>query len=268
MLVQENTATSIPPEKRALVPYGTTECRICNLPLEDLKQVHRLRFEEGYSYKQIRTYLKKNYQIANNYKYLTDHFLRHAPPDVSNVPEVRKAAKLMRVDPAVSEVLSGCNQFGSPNSVRIEKAYDKMLNVTNNFVERVTQVCTKIDDKMRDMSADDCIKDKSYLDLLTMSHGMAKMAREQLKDISALRAPRVLIIQLLAEMMDKALMEANDAVAKLFTTLQYELTKSGKVDIVDIFSKAAMEYKKQVIGIRTETLTKAHQAVSELDKIY
>jgi len=267
-------ANELPPEKLDVVPYGDPKCRICQLPLEDLQKIHLLKLVEGYSYKKLREYLKQHYKIGNDYSYLVKHFKEHFRSDKANLLATSSQNK------AVVEVLltHGRGLGTRKTDADIERNYDRLVQMSSDFLRQIEKCYKVLHLKMSD---DEALKDellkRTPLELLgTVAH-LSKMAREQMKDINALRAPKMVVMQFLEDTIDKSISEVNEALTQMFTITQGEFTefmrKQGLVDrvndrvFVDIFKRVAISYRERMTLLRRDQLNRASAALASLEKV-
>jgi hypothetical protein len=103
------------------------------------------------------------------------------------------------------------------------------------------------------------------------------LAFDQVKDITALRAPKALVMQFLEDTLDKAVMEVNDVVSNVFILTQERINKLfvernlGEAITENVFREIYMEiatkYKDRMVALRREQMTKAAAVLSDMEKI-
>lgn len=265
----------LPDENKVEVPYGDVNCRICRLPIEDLKLVHALKHKEGYTYKQIREYLKKHYKIGNDYTYLSTHFKQHVCMDKNLL--LRGGSKttavvdiLLKQEMPISDL---------KKDERVEKAHSQLVGMTAAMVDITSNIFKIFQGKVK--NEDDLKKALEDLDVIQMMSLITKLhdsARSQIKDINALRAPKVMVMQFLEDTIDRSISEVNSALTSAFIMLQNEFTdklKSAGVDektmndkvFVEIFKKVAKDYKDRILLLRRDQISRAATALAEIEKI-
>jgi hypothetical protein len=268
----------VPEENLVEVPYGSEKCKICHLPLADLKVLHQLRFgraNERMTWVQLREYLKKNYGIGNDYQYIMKHFKEHTRPDKtqllttsSDKPAVvdiilAKEAHLMRV---------------GKNDETIERAFDKLVRQAAEFTEKIDIMFRAL--KIRFEDEKQVVEDLSKLEATALLKTLAEMnamARSQIKDIAALRAPKRLVMQFLEDTLDKITIEVNETLRTAFSMFQDGMTKAlaeKKISnlVTDatfsgIFKAVAIPYKERMIAVRREQMTRAASVLADMEKI-
>jgi len=264
----------LPPENLEIAPYGDPKCRICQLPLEDLKKIHFLKLEDGYSYKKMREYLKEHYKIGNDYTYLTRHFKEHVRSD--------KASLLLASSPnkAVVEVLltHGRGLGTRKTDADIERNYDRLVQMSSDFLQQIEKCYKVLRLKMSDEAAlEKELSERTPLELLNTVASLNRTVREQMKDINALRAPKLVVMQFLEDTIDKSISEVNETLTQMFTITQAEFTefmrKQGIAEyvndrvFVDIFKRVAMAYRERMTLLRRDQLNRASAALASLEKV-
>ncbi|MFA5132469.1 MAG: hypothetical protein WC444_04085 [Candidatus Paceibacterota bacterium] len=267
--------SGISQEKIKEIPYGDPKCRICKLPVEDIIRIHKLKFEEEYSYKKIRQFLKDNYGIGNGYNYLTDHFLRHTDKRTQKLVE-RKKQEILK--PEILEVLEPVARIGSENGEKIEKAFNKMVGLVSKFVDHIEVAANHLNKKLSEMDVEDdkFIEGLDYTNTLNLMNHILRSAREQIKEISALRAPKVMVMQFLSDAVDRSIFEINGVMADLFRNVQTEVTRVTKTAgfdldqkvLIDVMSKAASDYKNRILEVRRDNIKRAQRALEELEDLF
>ena len=263
------------PEYASLVPYGTSKCRICSLPIDQLKIVHELWFDKKIGYKNMRNYLKEHFGIGNDYTYLNKHFHRHTASDKS------KLVKSSSTKKEVVEILlanEGLPLSKSEDDHKIQNAYSQLVDMTTSFVGVVKKICKEMEVQTSDSSEfTKTLKNTDPMVLLNMYVNFNKAAREQVKDINALRAPKVMVMEIIENALDNSISEVNEVIGSLFRMVQEEVTHvlraAGAERLIDdrlfseIFKKIAMSYKDRILLLRRESLARAATALSEMEKI-
>lgn len=271
------STVGLPEENLREVPFGSSRCRFCNLPLEELKEIHRLFFEEHIGYKKMRLHIKEKYGWGNDFSSISKHFKKHCRLDANRSALVKSSTK----NAMVAEVIQSC-----PTGIQtkrtnrnVEKAYDQLVKMTATFTDTVNKMfehyrVTYSNDPQKLLEAMEALGPINSLNLLS---NLNRMAREQVKDVSAIRAPKVLVVQFLEDTFDKAIQEINDVAGSLFIQVQEEFMKimdqhNLKNEVSDrlfteAFKKIAMSYRDRILTLRQVQLMKAVEALTSMDKI-
>lgn len=266
---------SIPKENLSEVPYADPSCRICHLPYEHLKLVHELKFVDKMGYIALRKYCKENYGIGNDNSYFIKHFKEHCGTDKMQLLESSSKKKPI-VDIALS--MEELRIRTGKTDETVERAYDKLVKQTAQFTEKV-EVCFKalgIAFKDEEQVVTALSKEDPVALLRTLAQ-LNNLAFDQVKDITALRAPKVIVMQFLEDTLDKAMMEVNDVILNLFTIIQERIHKLFlEYDLGDaitdstfreVYVEVATTYKEKMLALRKEQLAKATAVLNDMEKL-
>jgi hypothetical protein len=246
------------------------------MPVSDLKELHRLYFEERYGYKKIREYIKEKYGWGNDYGFISRHFNRHCKPDANRKKFLPKGKTNALVAEIIQECPTGIQHKRANRNV--EKAYDQLVKMTTTYVDTVN---TLFDHYRVTFSTSEALL-KSFdklgpIQSLNLLSQLNKMARDQIKDVSAIRAPKVLVMQFMEDTFDRAIGEFNDVVASLFLSVQDEFMKimeqnNTKNEVserffTEVFKRIAISYKERILSLRQLQLMKAADALENLEKV-
>lgn len=255
----------------AIVPYGNPKCRICALPIEDIKKIHVLKFDKKFSYKQIREYLKGAYSIGENYNHLCNHFNKH-------VNQTKLALQKTVVEKHVVEVLNDNKMVHVKTNKDIEQAYTQLVKQAATFANRSKSLLDKFEDYL-DKNPDKLhamFEKSSNINPLSVLEQLARLnkeAREQVKDVSSLRAPKVLVAQFLENTLGEIIREMSDLLNYMCGTIQTEVTNVLGGDKINnelfsvVFRKIAQEYVNRITQIKRDSLSKAASQLNDMEKI-
>lgn len=265
----------IPEENLTEVPYADPSCRLCRLPLEHLKFVHELKYVDRMGYAVLRKYCLKNYGIGNALAYFMVHFKKHC-----GVDKLGLAASSSPKKPIVDIVLAteAMKMHTSKADGNIERAYDKLVKQTVQFTEKVEILFKALDIRFADEQ--EAITELSKLKPVALLKTLAELnnlAFDQVKDITALRAPKLIVMQFLEDALDKAVIEVNDVVSNLFIMTQESINKLfiekhlgdaiSENDFRGVYVELATKYKDRMVALRREQMTKAAAVLTDLEKI-
>jgi len=277
MARQKKVGAPVPDENLTLVPYADPTCTLCHLPFEHLKFVHNLRFIDKMGYKALREYCRDNYGsgFGNDNTYYMAHFKEHCGTDKMQLV-ASTSKKLPIVDIALAT--EAMRMRTGKTDETVERAYDKLVKQTAQFTEKV-EVCFKalnISFGNEEQVLTELVKLKPVALLKTLAE-LNNLAFDQVKDITALRAPKALVMQFLEDTLDKAVMEVNDVVSNVFILTQERINKLfvernlGEAITENVFREIYMEiatkYKDRMVALRREQMTKAAAVLSDMEKI-
>ena len=267
----------IPPiteENKKLVPFGDPRCKICQLPKTDLEYIHRLRFVKKWKHEQIRQILKAQYKINHNLSKLVEHFNEHSGKGAQ-----KSLTKKHKIQP---EILSAIAEIPKNTRVKankeIEVAYNQLVKMSSKFANSLEKIFGTFDlddaalKKVRDGINDDAI---GAMEKLAKLH---KEVRDQVKDISALGAPKVMVAHFLESCIDEVIRETGFILSDVCSGLQGSVIDSVKAagvpnDIISnetfakVFYDTAVQYKDRMTALSRDQMHKAMAALADLEKI-
>lgn len=280
MVKRAKRRTEFPPLSEAqlkLCPYGDPKCRLCSLEPKQIKELHEKRFIEKLSYPKLRIWIKQRFGIGEDYGRLTKHFNYH----VMGKDLIDKVLAKRRRDirqPEVTELIRTMDdEVKVRTSGELEKAYESLVKMAYKFTNRVKTLQDKIelDLQKRDLTAEFSVV--SAMDLMEKQAKLVKEAREFVKDIGALRAPKVMVAHFLESFIDTVIKEMSVIIGNLAAELKYEvnaeLTEAGCGEVIsaetysEIFRKTALDYKERMLGIKKHQMADALTTLQDLEKI-
>jgi len=263
------------PEQIEIAPYGQKTCRLCQLPPPDLKLLNVLRFEQGMTYRKMREYMKEKYEISPDFTELTKHFKKHVGDMVGG-----KVVALETTEkyPEIIEILHPMEQeLAVKTNQDIEKAYGKLVQMTTMFTKNLERLTNIIDEIIREKDIKTEIKGLSAIELLERLAKLNKEARDQVKDVSSLRAPKVMVAQILEAFINNVIGETSVILTNTCGEIQYAIQEelkdsSAMANVSDkifqrLFRKAALDYRDRMLGIKRTQLAEAMTALNEMEKI-
>lgn len=266
----------LPPERLKLCPGGLSNCPICTIEtVADLKYINDLRFEKRWTYKQIREYLSATFNISPNYTKLADHFLKHVVATLQvqrtskHKGKPRKGIEKTEVSIAIDTIPK---EKRSIANVDMETAYKHLTQLAKDFTQKVKQVYGVLD-----LDENKLKKRLKNIDPLVGMEKVAKLskeARELLKDLSALRAPKIVVAHFLEQAIDQIIFETGHVLSDVSKNAQEDLLealRTKKTINTEIFSKifqeAANDYRERMINLRRDQLSKATSTLADLEKL-
>jgi len=263
----------------ALCPYGDPRCRLCQLRSEQIQELHKHRFDDGYSYEKIRQYIKTTYKMGEDFTRISRHFNQHVMGKHLTKQVLRKKdikyPELMDALQPISESVK------LTTSGDLEKAYASLVQMAQTFVQKVQTVQHKIaiavDKRAADGDLDEELEGVSIMDLLDKQAKLNKEAREFVKEVSALRAPKVMVAQFLESFINEVIKESSVLISNMLGALKYDidsaLVTAGHPDIISeevystIFKRLAMDFKDRMINLKRQCMADALAALQDLEKI-
>jgi len=260
-----------------LCPNGDPRCRLCQLRPDQIKELHKKRFEEKYTYEKIRKYVKDTFNMGEDYTRLGKHFNTHAQgtqlakqkftrnKKKAPYPEITKA-----LEPISSEVKIS-------TSGALEKAYEQLVKMAQTFTDKTNKLQNKIALTIDSREIDEEFEGISVLDLLEKQARLNKEAREFVKEVSILRAPKVMVAQFLESFIDAVIREMSTLISNLAGELKHDITAelvdAGHADLLsdttftDIFQRMALDYRDRMINLKRQKMADALSALQDLEKL-
>lgn len=267
---------SLTPEQLELCPFGSSKCKICSLPAEDIKSVHDLKLETKWTSARILAHLESLYGIETTVKEIKAHFKLHIKENHEEA--LIQQAKHPEIVKALAVIDS---QITVTTDKDLEKAYQSLVKMAYSYTKRVRDLQNLITDiietKVKSGAINEEIDGLSALELLERLARLSKESREQVKDISALRAPKVMVAQLLNNFFVEVIRQMGTILTDLCGQLKYDITEelkqSGMLrqiapDFFDtVFRNVALAFRDTMISVQREQTTKAMAALKDLEKI-
>lgn len=260
-----------------LCPYGDPKCRLCKLPPKDIEELHRKRFVEKLTYAKLRVYVKERYGIGEDYTRLSNHFNKHVMgKDLIDKVLAQRSRKVKY--PEVTAIIKTINDDVKIRTTgELEKAYESLVKMAKVFTERVRKLQDTIEIDLAQRDVREEIKLTSALDLMEKQAKLVKEAREFVKDIGSLRAPKVMVAHFLESFIDTVIKEMSVIIGNIAAELKYsingELAEAGYEDIVSeatyakIFKKIAEDYRDKMIAVKKHQMSDALSTLQDLEKI-
>ena len=269
----------IPPldsERLKLCPGGRSNCPICTIGvIDDLKYIHYLRFEKKFTYKQIREYLKATFGISPNFSALSDHFIRHLAAEMQMQKltkrrgrprkECEKTAITKAIDNIPKETRMTSNQD-------METAYKHLTKLAYKFTKKVQQVYDLVSEDEEKLKTR--IKDIDPLIGMERVARLSREARELLKDLQALRAPKIIVAHFLEQAIDQVILETGFVLSDGLKNIQedlFEAIRTQKVINTEIFGRifqqTGEEFRRKMIDLRRDQIAKATATLADLEKL-
>ncbi len=270
-----STVDILPPslsqEHYAVLPGANEKCKLCRLDIEDVKYLNSIRFDKKYSYEKICKHIHKRF----GYRFKTDaiklHFTLHA----------MEGKQLVKNQAEFPEVVNALHPIEKTVRVEvdqeIEQAYRMLVQMAHQYTGKIKELQDEIALIIKDKDIKAELEGLSAIELLERFAKLNREAREQIKDISAIRAPKVMVAQLIENYMNLIIKEVSKVLNQLCGELYYEIqenTRGTKFESLvppevfqDIFARVGQHYKDRVMAVKRQQLADALAALKDMEKI-
>lgn len=258
-----------------LCPYGDRTCSLCQLPPQDIKIIHRLKNDDKYSYRKLREYILGNYNIRPDFTVLTTHFKKHLGEGIDKTLEkVEKKEKHAEI----IEVLHPMDEAVAAHTNKdIENAYGQLVKMASSYTRNVEHLQRKISKLLKTKDIDAELEGLSAIELLERLAKLNKEARDQVRDVSALRAPKIMVAQVIESFINEVIGEVSTILTTLCGELQNEILEELKANYAEdkissdtfanLFRRTAIDYRDRMISLKRQQMAAASAALSEMEKI-
>lgn len=260
-----------------LCPNGDPKCRLCQLRPEQIKELHRQRFEEKLTFRQIRQYIKDTFGMGEDFTRINNHFNKHLK--MTRLAKQRLASR--KKDAPYPEIMKALEPMSTDVKVttsgELEKAYEQLVKMAQTFTEKVYKVQDKIAITIEGRNLDDEIDGVPVLTLLEKQSKLNKEAREFIKEVSILRAPKVMVAQFLESFIDAVIKDLSVLISNLAGELKHDITAelldAGHPDVLsdmvyaNIFKKMALDYRDRMVNLKRQKMADALTALQDLEKL-
>jgi hypothetical protein len=260
-----------------LCPNGDPRCRLCQLRPDQIKELHRQRFEEKLTYIKLRQYIKDTFNMGEDYTRISKHFNKH----LNGAQLAKQKLQKRKKDAPLPDVMKALEPISSEVKIsttgELEKAYEQLVKMAQTFTDKVHKVQSKIAITVDKKDLDDELEGVPVLELLEKQAKLNKEAREFVKEVSILRAPKVMVAQFLESFIDAVIKEISILISNLAGELKHDITAelvdAGQTDILsdstfaDIFKKMALDYRDRMINLKRQKMADALAALQDLEKL-
>jgi len=261
----------------ALCPNGDPRCRLCQLRPEQIVELHRQKFEEKLTYAQMLKYIRKTFNMGEDFTRISRHFNKH----LKNAQLAVQKLATRQKDVAYPELMKALEPISTDvkitTSGALEKAYEQLVKMAQTFTDKVFTVQNKIALTIEGRDLDDEIDGVPVLELLEKQSRLNKEAREFIKEVSILRAPKVMVAQFLESFIDAVIKELSILISNLAGELKHdisaELLDAGHPDLLsdvtyaNIFKKMALDYRDRMVNLKRQKMADALSALQDLEKL-
>ena len=264
----------------ALCPHGRPNCRLCQFPADIQQELQNKKFKEKFTYAQMRELLRTTYHLKIDFTELNNHFNKHVLGQhvLEQILERKGQIKYPEVTKALVPISTEIKVI---TSKELEKAYATLVKMSEGFVKDVKKLQEKIsltiETRAENKELDDEFNRVSALDLMEKLGKLNKESREFVKEVSALRAPKVMVAQFLESFIDDVLREMSELISNLCGALQFDITNEltelkhpnilSAETFANIFKKTALDFRDRMINLKRQQLSDAMVALQDLEKI-
>ena len=254
-------------------PLANPKCKVCRLPVEEIKQLHNLKFVEGYSYIQIREYLQNRFQMGASMSELVPHFTKHT----------NEGARMMLAKKLDIKVASELEQMSvdknENNAQNIQSAFDYLTQTCVELSESASKIIIPYLDQLKNIPEEAIkarIDKKDPLKSLEQMARIQKLISEHVQTISAMRAPKVIVAQFLDLALNEIIKQTGYIFAEVCKTVEVEVC--AELDALKIkgvgtqtfrraFGKAVTQFKNDMMTLKRDQMAHVVEALSEIEKI-
>jgi hypothetical protein len=273
MAYKKYTEEDLTKEHITELPHVHPGCAICRLPVEDVKELSRLKFIERMSYDKIRTLLVEQYNIRYNMELVHAHFTKHTV-------EGLKSSLINKKDLIIAtqlEKLSPLNEEAPATS--IQTAYKYLTDICLKLSHGAYGMFTPYLEHLQNMPIEQLMEKidrKNPLDVLEQMTKIQKFLSEHTKSLSDMRAPKVVLAQFLELAINDIIKQTGYIFAELCKSMELDLTHELKALNIEkvssraftrTFQKSAEKFKYVMLDLKRNQLAKTIEALSELDKL-
>jgi hypothetical protein len=264
-------------EQRKLCPFGEEKCKICQLPPKVIQQIHDARLKDGVTYTKIQKMLKTKLNLKVSTAYIGNHINHHVQgKEVTRAILAKKDKEKNNVTKALEPITEAVK---ITTSTDIEKAYESLVKMAHTYTKRIQKVQDLLEDHLDKRKSEDIEEEFEAQNMQSLLEKQAKLnkeAREFVKEVSALRAPKVMVAQFLESFIDDTIKEVSVLLGNLAEGLHHdlneELTEAGYNTLDSemykkVFRNLALEYRDRMINLKRQHMSSALSALQDLEKI-
>jgi len=260
-----------------LCPNGDDRCRLCQLRPDQIKELHHKRFVKKLTYPQIRQYIKDTFNMGEDYTRISNHFNKH----LNGKDLAKQKLKKRKKDAPYPEVMDALEPISTEvkiaTSGELEKAYEQLVKMAQTFTDKVNKIQNKIALTIDGRDLDDELDGVPVLELLEKQSRLNKEAREFVKEVSILRAPKVMVAQFLESFINAVIKEMSILISNLAGELKHDITAelvdAGHADLLSdatyasVFQKMALDYRDRMVNLKRQKMADALSALQDLEKL-
>jgi predicted transcriptional regulator len=151
--------------------------------------------------------------------------------------------------------------------------------MAHTYTKRIQKVQDLLEDHLDKRKSEDIEEEFEAQNMQSLLEKQAKLnkeAREFVKEVSALRAPKVMVAQFLESFIDDTIKEVSVLLGNLAEGLHHdlneELTEAGYNTLDSemykkVFRNLALEYRDRMINLKRQHMSSALSALQDLEKI-
>ena len=159
----------------------------------------------------------------------------------------------------------------------IENAYQSLVKMASQYTKNVCDLQSEIIGIIKKKDIKGELTGLSAIELLDRLAKLNREARSQVKDISNLRGPNVMIATVLETFINSAINEMSGILTNLCGELNFEIIEALKTHkmqaaiptetFTSLFKNVASNYRTAMLNLKRQTLTNALAALSDMEKV-
>jgi hypothetical protein len=254
--------------------YADDRCLVCQMPIEIIKEIHKLRFEDGLVLRDIAKFLH-----AKGYKKIwptlvDTHFTKHCRGPVFDKLVPYNSNVNPKLSKVVYDTLNDRPETSVVTQAEIESAYSQLTRLVAQFTANLPEIQTIINKRFENKEQVERELQKiPIMALLDQFAVLQKQCREQVRDITQLRAPKVIVVNMLESAINEIIRDVSDLLKDSLGEIQMTVLEDSfmKKDLNQtfpkLFQKIVTSYKQRMLSIRRETMARASASLQEMQNI-
>ena len=267
---------TVPEENLKIVPFADPKCRLCRLPYESLSYLHTLRYKKKWPHSKLIEYIRAVHGMGENTNRLVAHFNHHTSEgkkdNLIKKTKVTRLSKMKLKKETLTQVEKFSPETHQETSKEVERAYRQLTTMTSDFTQAISKAAELLTFDEKKVKKE--LKGMPYLVAMEKLAALQKAARDMVKDISMLRAPKIIVSQFLETALNEIIHDTGYVLASMCEEIQNSIVEqlnSGNQitgeTFAKVFSAAGIQYKEMMQTLKREQMTKANAALADLEKI-
>lgn len=254
--------------------FARPGCKICQLEINFLREIHDLRFNQNATLKDIAALIKEK-GVKVPLSLLDMHYLKHC----KNYNFDKLVPKNSNVNPDLAKVvhstLAGQDAKDAVNQQDIQSAYRQLVRMTAEYTDKLPMILRTIGERLanpQELQAE--LARIPITELLEKFAKLQKEARESTRDVSAMRAPKVMVGQAFEFAINDLIRDVSDILGQTFLEIQTLVIDENQHNkmitpdtFVKLFQQTALKYKERMINLKREKITTLIANLSEMEKV-
>lgn len=254
--------------------YADDRCLVCQLPLEILKEISKLRFKDGMVLRDIAKFLKARGYGKIWPTHADTHFTKHC----RNITFNKLVPYNENVNPKLAEIVSKSVNDKTDIAVKtqrdIDNAYTQLTRLIGKFANNLPEIQNVIDNRFADKEQiERDLKKIPILFLMEQFAALQKQSREQIRDIAQMRAPKVMVAQFLESSINEIIRDVSDLLKDSLAQIQQAVIEDAfahkdlNQTFVKVYQSIIVEYKGRMLSLKREAMARAVASLAEMEKV-